>query len=40
MLMRNAFRMTATYSAFGSPAHVVAPPAADVLAMPGTTTTG
>jgi hypothetical protein len=38
--MKNTMRMTATYSDYGSAAHVVAPPASDVVAMPGTSTNG
>jgi hypothetical protein len=40
MFMKNTMRMTATYSDYGSAAHVVAPPASDVVAMPGTSTNG
>jgi hypothetical protein len=40
MLMRNALKMSATYSDYGTAAHIVAPPAADVLAMPGSSASG
>jgi len=40
MLMKNTMRMTARYSDYGTAAHVVVPPASDVMAMPGTTTAG
>jgi hypothetical protein len=40
MLMKNAIKMSATYSDYGTAAHIVAPPAADVLAMPGSSASG
>ena len=40
MLMRNTMRMTAAYSDYGAAAHVVAPPASDVVAMPGMSSNG
>jgi hypothetical protein len=40
MLVKKSMRVTATYSDFGSAAHVVAPPAAQVMALPSTMTTG
>jgi len=33
-------RMTAAYSDYGAAAHVVAPPASDVVAMPGMSSNG
>ncbi len=40
MLMKNTMRMTATYSDFGAPAQIVAPPSADVVPMPGMSANG
>lgn len=40
MFMKNTMRMTATYSDYGAAAHVVAPPATDVVAMPGMSSNG
>ncbi len=40
MLMKNTMRMTATYSDFGAPARIVAPPSADVVEMPGMSANG
>jgi hypothetical protein len=38
--VKNAVAMSARYSDYGTAAHIVAPPAADILAMPGTATSG
>ena len=38
MLMKNTMKLSATYSDYGTAAHVVAPPASAVAAMPGTST--
>ena len=40
MLMKNTMRMTATYSDFGAPAQIVAPPSSDVVPMPGMSANG
>jgi hypothetical protein len=40
MLVKKSTRITATYSDYGSAAHVVAPPAAEVTALPGASTNG
>ncbi len=40
MLVKKSTRITATYSDYGSAEHVVAPPAADVTALPGTSANG
>lgn len=40
MLVKGSMRLTASYSGFGSAAHVVAPPAAEVMAFPGTSANG
>jgi hypothetical protein len=40
MLIKNALKMTASYSDYGTAAHIVAPPAADVMSLPGSTATG
>jgi hypothetical protein len=40
MLVKKSTRITATYSDYGSAGHVVAPPAAEVTALPGASTNG
>ncbi len=40
MLMKNALKLSARYSDYGTAAHIVAPPAADVVSMPGSSATG
>ena len=40
MLVKKSTRITATYSDYGSAAHVVAPPATEVTTLPGTSTNG
>ena len=40
MLVKNQMRLTASYSGFGSAAHVAAPPASQVMAFPSTSANG
>ena len=40
MLAKKSMRITANYSDFGTAAHVVAPPAAEVMALPGGSANG
>jgi len=40
MLVKNTLKMTATYSDFGAPVQIVAPPSADVVPMPGMSANG
>jgi hypothetical protein len=40
MLVKKSMRLTATYSGYGTAAHVVAPPASQVMAFPGTSANG
>ena len=40
MLAKKSMRVTANYSDFGTAAHVVAPPAAEVMALPGGSANG
>ena len=40
LLVKNSMRLTATYSDYGSAPRVVAPPAAQVMALPSTSANG
>ena len=40
MVIKKSMRLTATYSDFGSAAHVVAPPASEVMAFPSSSANG
>ncbi len=40
MVVKKLMRLTASYSDYGTAAHVVAPPASQVMALPGSSANG